>query len=274
MHYPPRHAVHAAAAENPEPVAPHRADPDVILEQQSHRPWPIPATPWIMRQSWCDLLFAHWPVPVDALRPHVPAPLALDAFDGSAWLGVVPFQVRDARPRGLPGVPSATEFLELNVRTYVTVDGKPGVHFFSLDAGSALAVLGGRTFFRLRYFEAEMHRTETAAGTHFRSRRLGASGLDVDCTYQPAGEPAAPQAGSLEHFLTERYCLYTAHRRHGVSRVDIHHRRWPLQPAAAEFRRLGVARGAGVEPPVDPPLLHYAAEQHVLIWPPESVTHE
>lgn len=251
-------------------MSPHRADPDVILEQQTHRPWPIPATPWVMRQSWYDLLFAHWPVPAAELRPHVPAALPLDEYDGSAWLGVVPFLVRDAKPRGLPGVPSATEFLELNVRTYVTVDGKPGVYFFSLDAGSALAVLGARTFFRLRYFEAEMHRAETPAGTHYRSRRLDAPSMDLDCTYRPVGGAAEAAPGSLEHFLTERYCLYTASRATGVVRVNIQHRPWPLQPAEAEFRRLGVARSAGVELPAIPPLLHYASDQHVLVWPPEN----
>lgn len=251
-------------------VSPHRADPDVILEQQGHRPWPIPDTPWVMRQSWYDVLFAHWPVPPDQLRPFVPAALPLDVFEGAAWVGVVPFQIRDAKPRGLPGVPSATEFLELNVRTYVTVADRPGVYFFSLDAGSALAVLGARTFFRLRYFEAEMRREETPEGTHYRSRRLDAADMDLECRYRPVGAVAAAQPGTLDHFLTERYCLYTAGRGGEVGRMNIHHRPWPLQPAEAEFTRLGVVRSAGVELPAIPPLLHYASDQHVLVWPPES----
>lgn len=254
-------------------MSPHQSDPDVILASTGHRPWALPAAPWLMRQSWYDVLFAHWPVPVENLRSLVPRHLPIDTFDGSAWVGVVPFEVRDARARGLPGVPSATNFLEANVRTYVTVGGKPGVWFFSLDAGSALAVLGARTFFRLRYFEAEMHCERTAAGVSYRSRRMDAAAADLECTYAPRGEVGFARPGTLDHFLTERYCLYTINHANEVWRMNIHHPPWPLQPAEAAFRKLGVVRVDGIDLPDSPPLLHYAAAQHVLIWPPEGVEH-
>lgn len=246
-------------------------EPNALLEVTAHRPWPLPAAPWLMRQGWYDLLFAHWPVAPEGLRALVPETLPLDVREGTAWLGVVPFEVRGARARGLPGVPSATDFLELNVRTYVTVNEKPGVYFFSLDAASALAVLGARTFFRLRYYEAEMRREHDAGWTNYRSRRIDAPAADLVCSYRPVG-PVLPPAepGTLEHFLTERYCLYTATRSGRVLRADIHHPPWPLQPAEARFERLGAAEVLGVPFREAPPLLHYAAAQRVLIWPPQE----
>lgn len=241
--------------------------PETLLQVQAHRPWPLPARPWIMRQTWDRLLFAHWPLSPEAVRPLVPPALPLDLAEGSAWVGVVPFGVRNSRPRGLPPVPGTKDFLELNVRTYVAVGDRPGVYFFSLDAESALAVLGARAFYRLPYFEAGMQRGEDASWTVYSStRRAGAASLSV--RYRPAGDVLYARPGSLEHFLTERYCLYTASRTGRVARADIHHSPWPLQPAEAEFAHNTMALAAGIELPPVPPLLHFAAEQHVLIWPP------
>ena len=123
--------------------------PEQALSSANSRPWPPPDSPWVMSQIWRKLLFAHWPVPAEMVRPLLPAGLALDTWDGQAWLGIVPFQMERVRFRGLPGIPTATRFGELNVRTYVTADDKPGVFFFSLDAGSLLAVLGARALFAL-----------------------------------------------------------------------------------------------------------------------------
>src|SRR3954467_8766290 len=128
-----------------------------ILNETAHRPWPMPASPWIMTQTWHDLLFAHWPVDARTLQAHLPAGLPLDRHDGQAWIGIVPFHITNLAPRGVPSVPFVSAFPELNVRTYVTLDGKPGGFFFSLDAGSAIAVAGARTLFHLPYFTARMH---------------------------------------------------------------------------------------------------------------------
>jgi len=241
--------------------------PGALLEQQTHRPWPLPAGPWVMRQTWESLLFAHWPLPPDAVRPLVPASLPLDLLDGSAWVGIVPFKVRNSRPRALPTVPGAKDFLELNVRTYVTVEGKPGVYFFSLDAESVLAVLGGRTLYRLPYFQARMDRREENGWTvYYSSRARGEASLLA--RYRAAGDVFTAAPGTLDHFLTERYCLYTAGRSGRVWRVDIHHPPWRLLPAEAEFTRNTMAEAAGLALPATPPLLHLAPAQHVLIWPP------
>jgi uncharacterized protein YqjF (DUF2071 family) len=127
-----------------------------MLENTSHRPWPLPKLPWIMKQKWHDLLFAHWPVPAEQLRSFVPEALPLDTFEGTAWIAVVPFSMSGIRLRGLPPVPGTSRFPELNVRTYITLGGKPGVYFFSLDAANALAVWGARRFYNLAYYLAEL----------------------------------------------------------------------------------------------------------------------
>src|ERR1700719_3421285 len=127
-----------------------------ILACTAHRPWPLPSVPWIMAQSWHDLLFAHWQVDAGELRPHIPPQLAIDTFEGNAWLGVVPFRMSGVRLRWTPALPWLSAFPELNVRTYVTMQDKPGVWFFSLDAANAVAVAAARLSFHLPYFRARI----------------------------------------------------------------------------------------------------------------------
>ncbi len=146
-------------------------DDDAANDLLKHRPWPLPAGPWVMAQRWHDLLFAHWPVPAAEVRVLVPAGVEIDTFDGVAWLGVVPFRMSDVRLRGTPALPWLSFFPELNVRTYVVRDGKPGVWFFSLDAGNIAAVAIARRWFHLPYFHASMHIAERDAWMHYQSAR-------------------------------------------------------------------------------------------------------
>jgi len=218
-----------------------------------------------MRQTWHDLLFAHWPVGADQLRPLVPARIALDTFEGQCWIGVVPFRMSGIRGRGLPALPALSSFPELNLRTYVHYDGKPGVYFFSLDAANLPAVWAARTFFHLPYFHAGMTSTEQNGSIFYASRRYGDS-AEFHGRYGPVSEAALRKKGSIEHWLTERYCLYTIHDGQ-VYRGDIHHLPWPLQDGQAEFEQNTVAAAAGVTLPAVPPLLHFARRLDVLIWP-------
>ena len=235
-----------------------------LLQITGHRPWALPRSPWLMRQTWVDLLFAHWEVDASALAPQVPAPLQLDTFEGKAWVGVVPFAMHDLGIRSLPGVPTATDFLELNVRTYVRCNGKKGVYFFSLDASSQLAVTGAKTAFGLPYHHAQMSLTKENDWISYESDRDNGA-RSFRARYRPVTEPAPPMPGTLEHFLTERYALMNVVGGK-VSSVDIHHAPWPLQRAEAVIETNTIAGEAGVALPDSPPLLHYAAVQPIVNW--------
>jgi uncharacterized protein YqjF (DUF2071 family) len=242
------------------------------LTVTGHRPWPIPPRPWRMGQTWEDLLFAHWRVDEADLRRLVPEALELETFDGSVWLGITPFRITSLRLRGTLPFPAVSSFLELNVRTYVTAGGKPGIAFFSLDASSQLAVEVARRTYRLPYFRARMSARRRDEEIEYESARAETAGdpFVFSVRYRSRGGIVTPSPGSLEEFLTERYCLYTADRRGRLYRAEIHHPPWPLQAAEAEIG-LNTMAPRGVELPDEPPLLHFAGEQDVVIWPLERV---
>ena len=223
-----------------------------------------------MFQSWRNLLFAHWPVPASDLRPLVPAELELDEYEGSAWVGLVPFTFGNLHLRFLPPLPGASRFPELNLRTYVRTGNKPGVYFFSLDAGSRMAVASARALYRLPYHLAEMSSEPDGDGFYYRSRRCR-GGAALVCRYRPKGDAGASDPGTLEHFLTERYALYTVPRKGVVRRAQIHHHPWQLQGAEAEILRHTLAEAEGVPLPNTPPLLHFSKRQDTLVWLPEVV---
>jgi uncharacterized protein YqjF (DUF2071 family) len=218
-----------------------------------------------MAQTWHDLLFAHWPVASEVLRPLVPAQLPLDPFDGQCWVGVVPFHMSGVRARGLPALPRLSRFPELNVRTYVSLDGEPGVYFFSLDAANLPAVWAARRFYRLPYYHAHMAAEFDGPWIRYDSHRYHGQ-AEFRGKYRPVGEARLREKGSLEHWLTERYCLYTVEGSQ-VHRAQIHHQPWPLQDAEAEIEMNSMALAAGIVPPQDRPLLHFARKLEVLIWP-------
>jgi uncharacterized protein YqjF (DUF2071 family) len=189
--------------------------------------------------------------------------LELDSFDGAHWLGVTPFRVTGLRLRGTFPVPGLSSFLEVNVRTYVNHGDRPGIWFFSLDAASRLAVEAARRVYALPYHHADMRAERRGASIDYSSRRTS-GGHDFAGTYKPTGPAAPPQPGTLEHFLTERYCLYTT-RNGALCRAEIHHPPWPLQPAEAELRE-NTMPPPGIEPEGEP-LFHFSGRQDVVIWP-------
>ena len=243
-----------------------------MINDISHRPWPMPDSPWFMLQKWHDLLFMHWPLPAASLMPFIPKGLALDTFDGKAWIGIVPFHMSGIRMRWLPEIPGTSAFPELNVRTYVTDGKKPGVLFFSLDATNLLAVQTARMWYHLPYFHADMSIQRTSATFHYTSRRREYSKVqpELRMEYSPTGEPYIARKGSLDHWLTERYCLY-AERRGDIQRAEIHHGPWQLQPAKAKISTNAMAHFLQHPLPDTEPLLHFSSLQEVLVWGPERV---
>jgi uncharacterized protein YqjF (DUF2071 family) len=244
-----------------------------ILEDVSHRPWPMPDLPWVMTQTWHDLLFAHWPVDPRTLRDQVPAAFELDLFDGFGWLGIVPFHMTNVAPRGVPSLPWLSEFPELNVRTYVHVHDRPGVYFFSLDADSTLAVQAARTLLNLPYYCASMTVRPRAGSIQYESRRLGdPPEATLSAHYRPVGTRFHAVRGTLEYFLTERYCLYNLDHQGGPYRLEIHHPPWPLQSADAEFSHNTMADAAGLVLAAEKPLLlHFSKRQDMVAWPPTAL---
>lgn len=245
-----------------------------ILQDLAHRPWPLPDAPWVMTQSWHHLLFAHWPVDARTLRELLPAGLPLDLHDGQAWLGIVPFHMSNVSLRGVPNLPFVSAFPELNVRTYVTVGGKPGVYFFSLDADSSVAVAVARELVGLPYYKATMSVLGEGEDVFYESARdTKMPGVaQFKARYRPIG-PVQPAAqGSLEYFLTERYCLYRVDDSNHVQRLEIHHPRWPLQTAEAEIVHNTMAEAAGIRLPSMAPLVHYAHRQDMVAFAPYKVT--
>ena len=238
------------------------------LATTRHRPWPLPSPPWIMYQRWERLLFAHWPVDAALIRAHVPPPLAVDLYDGHAWIGITPFHLAALRMRGLPQLPFGSSFPELNVRTYVRYGDRPGVLFFSLDAASVLAVGGARITYALPYFRADMSIEQHGEWVHYRSKRDDRALFEG--RYRPIGEEFTARAGSVEEFLVERYCLYAAPRPNQMHRADIHHVPWRLRRAEAEITRNTMAEAAGIRLPERAPLLHYSERLDVLVWPPAA----
>jgi uncharacterized protein len=259
-----------------------------LLYKVYHRPWMPPSGPWIMTQTWNDLAFFHYAIEPSVLRALVPEPLTLDLYQGQAWLTVLPFHMNHVRPPGIPAVPGLSAFPEINVRTYVTYGGKPGIYFFSLDAGNLSAVWGARLFYRLPYWHAQMkveqsrvHLKEAKTGepaasfVRYSSRRIhgpvAADGpAEFQATYRPSTAIEYARTGSLNQFLVERYCLYAVTRQR-IYRAEVHHLPYPLQGCEYEIEKNTMAEPIGLRLPQNPDLAHYSRRVKVLIWPPEKL---
>ncbi|HET6163965.1 MAG TPA: DUF2071 domain-containing protein [Planctomycetota bacterium] len=241
------------------------------------RPWPPPARPWDLAMRWSDLLFLHWPIDAALLRPKIPRELALDAHSGSAWIGVVPFRMSNVRLRGLPGAPGFSAFPEANVRTYVTHGGKPGVWFFSLDAASRLAVRVARARFHLPYFDARMrcvaHAGRDGGTVEYATSRThaGAPPAELRARWRATGPVQLARAGTLEHFLTARFCLYARRKDGQVVRGDVDHPDWPLQVAEVEVETNTMLAAHGLATPDVKPLAHAVEQLDVVAWRPVEV---
>lgn len=226
--------------------------------------------PPIMYQNWAKLLFMHWPIDEKLVKQLIPHALEIDTFDGSAWIGVIPFTMWGVRASFLPPIPGTNAFHELNVRTYVSLNGVAGVWFFSLDAANTLAVWAARKFYNLPYFNAKMALDQERNTIHYSSTRNDRRGAAAQLqTKWTIGDPL-PQSlpGSLEFFLTERYCLFSQ-RKHKIYRARIQHRRWPLQKAQLNSLDSSMIESHGLLTPKGQPLLHYSEEIRVGIWLPE-----
>jgi uncharacterized protein YqjF (DUF2071 family) len=226
----------------------------------------------LMHQSWGKLLFMHWRVDSEVLRPLIPRPLNIDTFDGSAWIAIAPFTMWDIRalPPYLPPVPGLSRMHELNVRTYVHADGVPGVWFFSLDCNSGGAVLGARTFYFLPYYNADIHLKTKNDTIDYDLIRTDEPAAEFHAQWNVGAPLPFSEPGSVEFFLTERYCLYSE-RQGQLYRSRIHHQPWPLQEAKVSAFSSSMIEALGLPALKEEPMLHYAEEIKVDIWPLKKV---
>lgn len=219
---------------------------------------------------WDDLAFLHFPVAAESIRAQLPAGVELERYDGSAWLGVVPFRMEDVAARWLPAIPGTRRFLELNLRTYVRVRGRPGVWFFSLDASNPLAVRAARIGFSLPYYDSRMS-ADGGRCIHYHSRRhhRGVVPGVFDAAYEGQGQEFHAQPGGFEEWLTERYCLFSANHDGEIFCGHVHHRPWTLQRCAIEIRRNTLGNLIGVALGETPAHALFARSLQVIAWAPE-----
>ncbi len=232
----------------------------------NHRPWPSPQRPWSVRQDWLELAFLHWPVAASALQDRLPPGLTLQTFDGSAWIGVVPFRMASVRFRFTPAFAPLSNFPEVNLRTYVTAEGKAGVYFFSLDTPSLLAVLLGRWLYHLPYRKARQRVAMREGSVYFESATTAQPSAGIIGAVHPVGAERIASPASLEHFLTERYCFYSTDKAGSLLRCDVEHEPWPLQRAKAELTDNSLLTGLPIEDPLAPAYCHLSRGVSVASW--------
>lgn len=254
-----------------------------LLYSVEHRPWLPPDGQWLLSQRWNDALFAHFAMEPPTLRELVPREITLDLYDGVAWLTIVCLNTSHLRPSGVPPLPVLSFFPQLILRTYVTMEGKPGVYYFSVDATNLSAVWLARVFFRMQYWHSSIQiggatiqaHSPAEREIHFRSKRLhgplaAAGPAAFEVAYAPEGEAVRARPRSLDAFLMERYCLYTSNRGK-FYRIEVHHQPWPLQQASVEIRTNSMAEPLGLALPTKPDFGHFSRSLKMLAWAPEKV---
>lgn len=240
-----------------------------ILNSTAHRSYPLPEGPWLMTQRWDHVFFIHLPVSKDIITRFIPNGLELDCYEETAWISILPFQISNMHFRKLPPIPFVHSFLELNVRTYVTRNGIPGIYFFSLDASNLPAVLGARIV-TLPYFYAKMKMKKQSGTFYFNSIRKGSSNAVFEGSYRPISEAYYPEKPSLSNWLLERYSLWS-YRNHSLYRGDIHHKRWKIQDVEATVEKENMLLDFPRNMIVGNPIFHYAYSRRVLFWPLKKV---
>lgn len=236
-----------------------------LLNHVSHRTAPMPKNPWVMHQTWEDLLSLHIQVRPDELSTHIPDQLELDLYDGKAWISIFPFHLQNLRLRGLPKFPYFHKFLELNVRTYVTYKRIPGVYFFSLDAAKIIPVIGARLL-TLPYYKADMTMTNQNGWTHYSSKRRDKSKAYFNGKYKVLSRSSATITGSLEHWLFERYRLYRAVGSK-VFHINVHHTPWELAEVSVFLDNESVNSLLPGNVTGEPLIAHYTPSLEVFFWP-------
>lgn len=239
-----------------------------LLIDSNHRPFPLPAKKWIMRQSWRNLLFLHWPVPLEKLRPHIPSSLQIDTFHGSAWLGLILFVIEGIYPLGISKFSLTPKFPEINVRTYVKYNEKPGIYFMSIDVENWASLKIAKNWYHLPYHSAKISFGKQGQTFYCHSIRKenGNTPVSFKGQYGPISEVYYPKEGTLDHWFTERYCLYSSNNGVNIYCGEIHHRPWPLQKAEIEVDKNTLFTSYQFDLSEIKPLAHFSTGVDSLMW--------
>ena len=247
---------------------------DHTLKQTDHRPWALPRRSWLWSQQWRSLLFAHWSLSEEAVRPHVPTRLEIDTKDNAAWVSVVGFRMSHVRPRRLPSLPPVSNFLELNLRTYVRLDGRPGVFFLSIHASKRLAVRVAKWFSPLPYAYARMDCSQKKGEYRFQCDSAEQAGAIFAAHYQPASEVYTASGDSLTEWLLERYCLYAGNSSGALVSTEVHHAPWAVQDVILEISSNTLGRPFGLNLSPTPDQVHFSPGVNALAWSFERVANQ
>lgn len=238
-----------------------------LLNNAAHRPWPVPSNNWIMRQKWRNFLFMHWPVNPELVSNLIPSPLRLDTFQGYAWLGYIAFLMDGIYPRALPKLPLTRRFPEINVRTYVQYDGKPGIFFLSIDVKNWASLKIARHWYHLPYHSSNVSIEHKGTTFSFQSiRNENNRHISFKALYKPISDVFSPEEGTLDHWLTERYCLYSRDKTSNIYCGEIHHLPWPLQKAEFEIQSNSLLSPFNINLRNTNPIAHYSGGVDALIW--------
>ncbi len=227
----------------------------------------LPSLPWIMKQTWIDSLFIHYPVKREVLQKFVPDVLPIDTFEGVGWISIVPYLTSSMRLRGIPPAPGIKQFPGYNVRTYVNVNGRPGIYFFSLTAANWFSATAAKIFFRLPYYFLDIHMDNHNDLVIFNSKTLANNGAQLICNYKPNSKSKRAERGSLDEWLIERYCLFTVNKKGAPLRCNILHHPWLLQDVEVEFQKNTTLSPFNIIPDNRNYIMHYSKRAEVRIWP-------
>ncbi|WNS76922.1 DUF2071 domain-containing protein [Bacillus sp. DTU_2020_1000418_1_SI_GHA_SEK_038] len=239
-----------------------------LIYDNAHRPYPIPSDYWIMRQAWRNLLFIHWPISLEKVRQFVHPSLHIDTFDGDAWLGIIIFEMEGIYPRGFPSISIIPPFAEINVRTYVHYNGKPGIYFMSLDVGDLASLTIAKRWLHLPYKHSHISIQKIGKAFYYDSIRVKQTNPQIICkgSYSPVKDIFFPIEGTLDHWLTERYCFFSSNKRDNLYCCEIHHDPWPLQQAEAIIKKNTLFTPFQIDISDIQPIFHFSKGVDSLIW--------
>lgn len=239
-----------------------------ILQSVAHRPWEISRKPWRFYQEWNNAVFLHWKVPAEAIRPLIPRTAELDTFQGEAWVSLVAFTMGKLRASYLPAVPGISNFHEINLRTYITRDNKPGVYFLSIEAQKLLAVFLAKSISGLPYKKSLIKRGSNGMANTYSSIN-SVKGFALESTFETSEDEYERTA--LDKWLVERYCLYLD-RNDKLFRYDIHHLQWEIKKIELKHLKMQYKAGDLVLKEKQPDLSHFSPGVRVLAWPRKTVS--